>query len=215
MVFFEKSQPVPKITSNYNTPEVVTRLEEDFHNKCYICEQKQPSNINIEHFIAHKGDKTLQLDWSNLFLSCGHCNNVKESLAKNKIENFLNCTILEDRVDSNIYYKINPFPKEKAIIEVKIDSKKAQNTKDLIDRVFNGENTPQKKLESSNLRAELLKEIRKFQELLFEYEEYSDESILNKIKFHLNNKSAFTAFKRWIIRDNKILFENFGKYIIN
>jgi hypothetical protein len=215
MVFFRKSQPAPEIGSNYNTAEVVQRLEIDFHNKCYICEDKRPSNINIEHFIAHKGDVDLRLDWNNLFLSCGHCNNVKETLARQSIENFLNCTTLEDSVDSAIYYKINPFPKEKAIVEVRIASEQAENTRDLIDRVFNGENTAQKKLESSNLRAKLLKEIREFQELLFEYDEYRDESVLNKIEFHLNNKSAFTAFKRWIIRDNQILFEDFGKYIID
>lgn len=118
-------------------------------------------------------------------------------------------------MDNAIYYKINPFPKEKAIIEVRIGSEKAQNTRDLIDKVFNGENTPQKKLESSNLRAKLLKEIREFQDLLFDYEEYKDNSDLKKIKFHLNNQSPFTAFKRWIIRDNQRLFKDFGTYIIN
>jgi uncharacterized protein (TIGR02646 family) len=210
MVFFEKSQPAPKITSNYNTPEVVERLQKDFHNKCYICEDKEPIGINIEHFIAHKGDKSLKLDWNNLFLSCSHCNSVKLE----KYQNLLNCTILEDRVDTAIYYKINPFPKEKAIFQVLIPSEKAEETIELLNKSFNGEHTAQKILESSNLRAKLLKEIREFQELLFNYDDMEDEDDLKKIKFHLSNKSSFTAFKRWIIRDNQYLKTKFEQYII-
>ena len=68
MVYFQKSQPAPNISRNYNTPEVLQRLKQDFKNKCYICEQKEATNINIEHFIAHQGDDSLKYDWNNLFL---------------------------------------------------------------------------------------------------------------------------------------------------
>jgi len=36
---------------------------------------------------------------------------------------------------------------------------------------------------------------------------------LSKIKADLDANSNFTCFKRWIIRDNKILFEEFHKYL--
>jgi len=209
MVYFQKSQPAPTIMKNYNTTDIIERLEQDFHNKCYICEEKAPKDINVEHFVAHQGDEDLKYNWNNLFLSCNHCNNIKS----NDYNNLLNCTKLDDKVDTVLYYKINPFPKEKVQVRIKNSSSKAIQTKELLEKCFNGEHTPQKKLESANLRSLLLKEIRIFQDLLFEYEEYNDDLSLNKIKYHLSNKSAFTAFKRWIIRDSEYLKTKFEQYI--
>ena len=37
--------------------------------------------------------------------------------------------------------------------------------------------------------------------------------LLETIKDELSNESAFTAFKRWYIRDNKALNQQFKKYI--
>ena len=68
MVYFQKSQPAPNISRNYNIPEVLQSLKQDFKNKCYICEQKEATNINIEHFVAHQGDDSLKYDWNNLLL---------------------------------------------------------------------------------------------------------------------------------------------------
>jgi len=210
MVYFEKSQPAPNIEANYNTKEILDRLIGDFENKCYICEEKEPKDINIEHFISHKGDINLKLDWNNLFLSCRHCNDIKST----KYDNILNCTILSDSVDIAIHYYCEPMPKEKPIFKVLIPSEKADKTKELLEKCFNGEHTAQKSLESSNLRSSLLKELRVFQDLLFDYYEYKDnEYFLIKIKEHLSNRSAFTAFKRWIIRDNPYLKQEFQKYI--
>jgi hypothetical protein len=210
MVYFQKSQPAPNILRNYNIPEVLQRLEQDFKNKCYICEQKEATNINIEHFVAHQGDDNLKYDWNNLFLSCSHCNNIK----LNNYNNLLNCTISTDEVDIALHYYCKPMPKEYAVFNIKIPSNKATQTKELLEKCFNGEHTPQKKLESSNLRSMLLKEIKKFQDLIFDYFEYNDNSYLIKIKYELSNKSAFTAFKRWIIRDsNKYIKNKFIQYI--
>ena len=75
MVFQEKSQPAPpclakekqKATGDYKCGDVFERTKTDFKNKCYICENKEPITINIEHFRPHKGDKKLKFDWNNLF----------------------------------------------------------------------------------------------------------------------------------------------------
>ena len=216
MVYFKKSQPAPsslsiqkkKKSGTYNKSDVVDKLNDDFYGKCYICEQKNSTNINIEHFISHKGNRDLKFDWNNLFFSCGHCNNVK----LDNFNNILNCNILEDKVDSAIHYYCKPFPKEKAEFRILILSDRAKETKDLLEKSFNGEHTPQKSLESSFLRSLLIKEIKDFQDLLFNYYECMEEDkeyFLIKIKFHLSNQSAFTAFKRWIIRDNKALKSEF------
>lgn len=209
MVYFSKSLPAPTITSSHNTREIIDRLKEDFHNKCYICEEKSPKNINVEHFVPHKGNSILRLDWNNLFFSCAHCNNIKLEV----YDNLLNCTILTDNVDTDIHYYCKPMPKEMPIFNIISTSAKALQTRDLLEKCFNGEHTGQKKLEGSNLRSLLLKEIRIFQELLFDYEENPDNSYLIKIKYHLSNKSAFTSFKRWIVKDNEYLRQEFEQYI--
>ena len=210
MVYFKKSQPAPNISNTHNSQEILDKLEKDFHNKCYICEEKEPKDINIEHFISHQGDNQLRLDWNNLFLSCRHCNDIKST----KFDNLLNCTTLSDYVDTAIHYYCTPMPKEKPIFKILIPSDKADKTKELLEKCFNGEHTPQKILEGSNLRSSLLKELRVFQNLLFDYyENQNNEYFLIKIKEHLSNRSAFTAFKRWIIRDNKALNQEFQQYI--
>ena len=224
MIYHKKSQPPPaslihektKISGKYNSEDVLLALKKDFKNKCYICEEKEPSSINVEHFIPHKNRNiNLKFDWNNLFYCCVHCNNTK--LAHSKFNNILNCTIENDKVDVNIKYYINPFPKEKAIITQIDVSEKTLNTVVLLNEVYNG-TTFLKKIESANIRSKLLSEIRKFQDLLFEFfdDNYNPEElseIKNQIVKHLNSTSSFTAFKRWIIRENEILNFEFKSYL--
>ena len=209
MVYFEKSSPSPKITSTYNTNEVVDRLKQDFCGKCYICENSQLTSINVEHFVAHRGDKSLKLDWQNLFFACTHCNNLKSD----KFNNLLNCTLLKDEVDKAIRYYCDPMPKEHAVFEEQKSSIKTQETIRLLKLCFNGDHTMQKKIESANLRNLLLKEVRIFQELLLAQDNGGDDSVLAKIQIHLNKTSAFTAFKRWIIWDDHYWSDKYGQYI--
>lgn len=76
-----------KVSGNYQTEDVVTRLRSDFRDKCYLCERKPVSDINIEQ--PHKGNVDLKFDWDNLFYSCSHCNSVKN---KEKYDNqILDC----------------------------------------------------------------------------------------------------------------------------
>ena len=223
MIYFKKSQPAPacldteknKKSGDYKCGDVLTRLRTDFCNKCYLCEQKEPTGINIEHFVPHRGDIDLRFDWSNLFLACTHCNNTK--LAKPEFDDILNCIIQIDDVDTAIKYEIKPYPSEKAVFTLMINNQKVVNTKTLLEAIYNGEHTEVKKIESNNLRAKLIREIRIFQGLLFEYIEMeSDEEERNrigtKIKNQLHKSSPFTAFKRWIIRDNAVLNDYFGAY---
>lgn len=49
MVKVKRSFPAPeslaeeakKASGRYDKPDVIERLEKDFHNKCYICEMKE------------------------------------------------------------------------------------------------------------------------------------------------------------------------------
>jgi len=220
MISIIKSQPAPeckkkkkqKTNGNYKCGEVVERIKEDFGNKCYICEYKEPPTINVEHFVPHKGENELKFDWNNLFYSCGHCNNTK----LDKFDFILNCTNPEHDVENWIKYEMKPFPKEKVKISAQKDDEMVTNTVRLLMDVYNG-TTQLKIIESSNIRQALLNEIREFQNHLFGYyddENEDDEKKIHfeKIKKQLKKLSPFTAFKRWIIKDNPVLRKDFEHY---
>jgi hypothetical protein len=216
MIHLSKSQPAPislASKQSYREPDVLERLQNDFKNKCYICEEKEITTLNVEHFIPHKGDIDLKFDWNNLFFACGHCNGTKGK----EYDSILNCTDPKDDPENWIEYEIKPFPKEK----VKLNpiagfesNQRVMNTVHLLDSVYNG-TTALKKLESSNLRAKLQREIGDFNKYLKEY--YSEDSTLEEkntcnriILRQLQSSSAFTAFKRWIIKNNSKLQKDFS-----
>lgn len=221
MVYIEKSQPAPdclekekaKANGDYKCSNVLDVIKNDFKNKCYICEYKEPVAINVEHFVPHEGDKDLKFDWKNLFWSCAHCNNIKLA----NYTNILNCTNSTHFVSIKLKYLFKPFPYEKVVIEELVNSPEVVQTKELLEAVYNG-TTKLKTIEASNLRNKLLEEIKDFQNYLCEYfkDTNSDEDkefFLIRIRGHLNSASNFTAFKRWIIIENETLYKEFSQYM--
>lgn len=219
MINITKSIPPPacleqekeKASGKYNCGDVLERLQKDFHNKCYICESKAITSINVEHFIPHKGNKNLKFDWENLFFSCGHCNNTK----LDNYEDILNCTNPEHDVVNWIKYELEPFPKGKAkITPEKKNDPLVQNTVQLLNAVYNG-TTPLKEMESENLRELLREEYLDFQRQLDSY--YSTQNDEEKTSYRriiieqLEKSSPYTAFKRWIIKENEVLKNDFEK----
>ena len=220
MINIVKSMPPPKCLEkekkktrgDYKCGDVLKRTKNDFKNKCYICEYKQPTSINVEHFIPHKGNKELKFDWNNLFWACSHCNNTKAARG----DNILNCTSPEQDVENWLTYEFKPFPKEKVKITALSNEEIVHNTVRLLIEVYNG-TTPLKMIESSNLRQALLNEIVDFQQALMGYYDENAEDAekaiyLRKIKQHLKKSSAFTAFKRWIVKENPVFKQEFQRY---
>ena len=217
MIYFEKSQPAPeclareksKASGDYKCGDVLDRLQTDFCNKCYICEMSSPPSINVEHFVPHENDVDHKFSWDNLFWSCAHCNNSKLA----RFKNLLNCTRKDDGVELRLRQTCNPFPHEQVRIEALDDDARTIETKILLEEVYNG-TTRLKTMEAANIRDTLLLEIQDFQELLiyfFELKPFGDKAmILGRIEGHLNRKSSFTAIKRWIIRDNPVMYAKLG-----
>jgi uncharacterized protein (TIGR02646 family) len=221
MVFFQKSQPAPnclelekaKANGDYKCDNVLNRIKNDFKNKCYLCEYKEPTSINVEHFVPHEGNLDLKFDWNNLFWSCSHCNNTK----LNTYTNLLSCTDPDHNVETDLKYGFKPFPFESVDIISLKDEQRVHNTRDLLIALYNG-TTKLKTIESSNLRDKLLDEIMEFQAHLKDYfrdtnSEEDRQYFLIRIRGHLDRGSNFTAFKRWIIRDNNRLNQEFGQYV--
>ena len=216
MVYFKKTYPAASSLENcssYNSQDVLNLLYEDFHNKCYICESEGIESINIEHFAPHKDSNEIRkYNWSNLFLACSHCNKIKSAT-----ESLLNCTCKDDKVDTNIKYYLNDnLENNKIVIENIATDEKTINTVNLLTKVYNG-TTIQNKFQAREKRNKLYDELCDFTSLVYKYQRTEDtkkkNQLLSTIKFELTNQSAFTAFKRWIIRDSEYLKNEFEQYI--
>ncbi|MCM1193670.1 MAG: HNH endonuclease [Butyrivibrio sp.] len=155
---------------SYNTPEVNAALNEMFHGKCYICENKEGTSYQIEHLVPHRGDVDLKYDWNNLFLSCAHCNNTK----LDRFDPILDCT--KENVEELIAFRKTGYfgTDEKLVFEVLDARTETQNTAKLLETVYYG-STPQKEMEARKLRRTLRKEVSKFKEYVREYAEAEDE----------------------------------------
>ncbi len=221
MINIEKSRPAPaclslekqKKNGDYKCGEVLERIKDDFHNKCYLCEESEPSTINVEHFVPHKGNKDLKFDWNNLFYACGHCNNTKSD----KYNDILDCTNPSNIILELLKFEIKPFPKEKVKITALSPDNQTVSTADLLDKIYNG-STKLKNIEAENIRKKLIREIIDFQHLLMNYYEpgvssEDKEYLKRKIKIKLSPATAFTAFKIWVIKNNEGLFSEFGDLI--
>lgn len=210
-------KPVPsdlaklvKDTKNYRHQAVVEKIKENFNNKCYLCEIKESTSINIEHFIPHRGDENLKYKWSNLYFACSHCNGIKG----HRYDNILDP--LNEDIESYINCRMDAVPMAKVIIEGTSQDEKVINTVNLLDEIFNkcNELAGVRTEESRNLRNKLLKELRSFQNSLFIYydeEELEEdrEKAKKEIRKHLRSKSQFTAFKRCLIREKDVIYEEF------
>jgi uncharacterized protein (TIGR02646 family) len=207
MLFFEKSQPGPscltlekaKASGSYNLPEVLEQLKQDFRNKCYICEQKEPLSIEIEHFRPHKGDVDLKFDWNNLFWSCRHCNAIKSA----QFNNIIDCTSPTENIQSRLKLTLDPMPKELVKIEALDDLDETIETMALLEQVYNG-TTVQKTIESSHLRRRIQKVLISFYTLLHDYDQLEDNTedkqhYRNEIVIKLRKSSEFASFKRSIV----------------
>ena len=219
MINFIKSQPAPaclvvekaKNNGDYKCGDVLERLNVDFYKKCYICEDKELTSINVEHFEAHEGDLDLKFDWNNLFLACSHCNNTKSNIFKD----LLNCIKSTPIITECIGFKIDGFPKSKPSFKSLLQNDvNVDNTILLLDAVYNG-TTPLKKIESSNLRDRLGKEMKVFNDLLHQYfyddglNEDEKENLKVQIRRKLSPQSPFTAFKIDAIKANEVMFDEF------
>jgi hypothetical protein len=226
MINFVKSQPAPEClekqkknkTGTYNCDGVKEQLVKDFFDKCYICEEKDISKKVVEHFQSHRSgkDRNLMFDWNNLYLACGHCNEVKGA----RFDYILNCTNSEHKILDWIEYKIETVPfAEVEIISKKDDDELVRKTVELLIGVYNGTNMSNK-FNSNSIRKKLILEIKKFQQLLDDYfyksglEEDDKVKLRMEIKRNIHPETPFTAFKIWILKRTPEIEKEFADFLI-
>lgn len=164
MVKIERSFPAPEslaLKKSYNDADVVKRLKQDFHNKCYICGMKDLQDPNVEHLLPHKNGKYPEriFDWNNLFWSCSHCNGVKQSSIYD--EGILDCC----KEDPEQYLIFELYENEVSIRECagNSESERVVRIAHLIQEVFGKKNTGMR----SYIVAERIRLLQREMDLLY------------------------------------------------
>lgn len=218
MVKIKRSLPAPeslaieaqKVSGSYEKKDVVERLKEDFHNKCYICELDNLQDPEVEHLLPHKNGRypERKFDWNNLFWSCGHCNKVK---MQSKYDvGIIDCC----KKDPEEMLDFRLENEEVHITAVDEENAQASLTAELITEVFTLENTAMRVYKSDMRFQELNREMNKLYDSLEELREKPDSKVaLRKLKALLRKESRFAAFKRNYIRDNGQKYPELIKYI--
>ncbi len=216
MVKVERSFPAPKslelekikVNGSYTGKDVVEQLIKDFNNKCYICNLGKLTDIQIEHLKPHKNGslKDLKFDWENLFLSCPHCNSIKNNPK-------YDCKVL-DCCKEDPEKAINFIFEDSKIeaISKDLNNKIAITTALLITEVFNLKNTGIRE-NGTDIRVKKLNdEMNTLFRFLIKYNENLKHNKNNKrniacLKELLSKKSQFASFKR------SYLLKNSDRYI--
>lgn len=205
-----RNEPTPASLATrqkYDSADVWNALNKVFHKKCYICETSEPQDINVEHFLPHKGDEALKFSWDNLYLSCGRCNNIKLA----KYDDLLDCCDPNTDVVRAVKHLPPSTPYAKKLqIEAQYDDEKTKLTAELLDKVFNSEHTPNKAVSASFLRRKVFDQ---YNLLLTQLNKYYDPVTLpeekttavDRIKILLKATSPYSAFISWCIIEDKEL----------
>lgn len=211
MVKVERSKPAPKTLQtakkkgkgSYRREDVIDRLREDFHDKCYLCETKGLQDPEVEHRLPHQNGKNLKrkYDWNNLFWSCGHCNNVKNKYYYSK--NIIDCCKVDPEellvfVAADESIQIEPVNKKK---------RSAKVTADLLNDVYNLTNTGIRLAACDNRVKGVFIQMNLLFNAINNYiDDSSNKDYEDTLKALLSRESEYAAFKRSYIRENKDLY---------
>lgn len=218
MVKVERSFPAPeslaeeakKVNGRYDKPDVIERLKEDFHNKCYICGMKDLQDPNVEHLLPHKNGKypERKFDWENLFWACGHCNGVKN---KDKYDGgIIDCC----RQDPEKYLRFQVRNNDVFVDVTDSDDDLSKRTAMLICEAFSMKNTGMRTYTCDERLRLLQKEMNLLYKQLEKIRRDPDSKDARRtIRGLLSRESAFAAFKRCYMREHAGEYPQLQKYV--
>ena len=202
---------VIRTEEDYRSEKVLSILQQDFFDKCYICEEKDLTSINVEHFQSCRNYKHLKYEWENLFYACVHCNKIKGS----HYDHMIDCT--KEDPEEYIIMRFNSYPENNVEILERRNGAKNKETRELLDKVYNGAGTAISEFEAKNLKKRISRELKEFTECVESYQNERDQKLRavywKKIQEMLNKESNFAGFKRSIISQSEKLMQCFGEML--
>ena len=184
-----------KNRGSYREQDVLAQLRADFHDKCYLCEMDELQSVEVEHLQPHQGDKDLKFAWKNLFLSCAHCNSVKN---QRKYDNtILDCCLVEPeallrQALENGTVVVRPLTQDETV----------QKTAELIEECFEKTNTGIRTLECETRKKALKQTMGLLYQTLGKYRKDPKGEALQVLRGMLDHKYKFSAFTRTYVRSH-------------
>lgn len=191
----------------YDSEDVYEALNEIFFSKCYLCETKEPHDVNVEHFDAHMGDLDKKFDWNNLYLVCSRCNNIKGA----RYNKLLDCCDEKEDVFNAIKHlpPITPYAKSVRIVAMRDDGK-AIETQELLEKIYNSEHTVNKRVSGSFLRRKVFKQYNLLLDQINLYyapiaTQEDKKRAIERMQVLIDRASPYSAFIRWCILEDEEL----------
>ena len=192
-----------KKTGSYRKQDVHDKLQQDFHNKCYICESKPMMSREVEHLRPHHKAEFgseywgRKFDWENLFLSCRHCN-----LVKSERENILDCC-KEDPEE----FLLQKLEGDSVVVRPKDEENvSAVATAKLIQDAFMAEKPAARRLDANDRRKLLQEEVLHITKTLDQYRHARKRSkrkaeLFETLRQMVQLDQAYAGFLRTEVRE--------------
>lgn len=189
-----------KVHVSYASEDVISQLKKDFHSKCYLCELKDLTDIEVEHLLPHYNRKIKErvFDWNNLFYACPHCNSIKNDRIYD--EKIIDCCKVDpESLLDHIYQegKVNVRPHDPDTQDEKV-----LMTADLLENCFEKSNTGIRIFqcqERVNRLAETMNALYKTLEAL---KKPTSKQYLRALKGMLSREYKFSGFTRYYVRSH-------------
>ncbi|HDK8956530.1 TPA: HNH endonuclease [Acinetobacter baumannii] len=205
--------------SNYKDPLVVQQLKKDFFSKCYLCEQTEFGNVNVEHFVPHLNQsEELRIDWENLYYACSHCNGIKG----HRHNELLNCCDQMHNVDTAISLEAPTVPNGQIVLKNTLENNSAlfeltNKTIELLDKCYNNANSGVQQVSHQYLKEKILEEHAYLQSLRFQLKnglnrllQREKDELVERINNMLKPNYPFSAFWITYVRNDPFLSEILG-----
>lgn len=209
-------RPQTWTNSNYKDPIVVQQLKKDFFSKCYLCEQTDFGNVNVEHFVPHLNQsEELRIDWENLYYACSHCNGIKG----HRHNELLNCCDQSHNVDIAISLEAPTVPNGQIVLKNTLENNSAlfeltNRTIELLDQCYNNANSGIQQISHQHLKEKILEEHAYLQNLRFQLKnglnrmlQKEKDELIERINNMLKPSYPFSAFWKTYVKNDPFLSE--------
>jgi hypothetical protein len=197
-MFKVKKSDSPAGNFSYNDDNIVALIKADFFDKCYLCEEKTPRHLEVEHFYPQAYFPEKIHDWDNLICICEKCNKIRPK----KINTDENDVVLNpciNDVETLIQLRYNPTDYSVSISSVEATSI-VVNSISLLERIHNGINTTSPSY--VDLRKLIAEEIAALEEDISNLNTVIENVFRKRIAKRLSRQSAFFAIKKTFIQEN-------------
>lgn len=216
MVKIERTMPPPrslavekaKEAGSYTCEDVISRLEQDGHGKCYLCEINKLQSIQVEHLRAHHNgkDKDRKFDWNNLFYSCAHCNSVKNQRKYDEL--ILDCCEVDPETVMNQVLQDGH-----VLVKPLVDNESVNLTAELLTNCFELRNTGIRIRECDTRFKELQRTMNLLYKTLEQHRRKPTEKTRRQLEGMLSRSYKFAGFTRTYVRLHMSRYPDLVSYV--